>query len=113
MNTTEKTIETLFNKVEVYSKTSVELLKLNAIDKTAELVSILLTQMILFFVGMVFIFFSSIGVAFWLDVYFNSTAISFSIVAGFYLAVTLVFFAARNAIKVATYKLISSNLTQK
>ena len=46
MNTTEKTIESLFNKVEDYSKTSIELLKLNAIDKFADMVSSLLGDFI-------------------------------------------------------------------
>jgi hypothetical protein len=113
MNTTEKTIETLFNRVEDYSKTSVELLKLNAIDKTADLVSTLLTQMILFSVSIIFILLSSIGVAFWLAVYFDSTAIGFFIVGGFYLGVTLVFFSVRKGIKAPIRQLIISNLSQQ
>jgi hypothetical protein len=113
MNTTEKTIESLFNKVEDYSKTSVELLKLNAIDKTADLVSTLLTQMILFSVSIIFILLSSIGVAFWLAVYFDCTAIGFFIVGGFYLGVTLVFFSVRKGIKAPIRQLIISNLSQQ
>jgi len=112
MNTPEKTIETLFNKVEDYSKTSIELLKLNAIDKTADLVSTLLTQMILFVVSMVFILLCSIGVAFWLGTYFDSTAIGFFIVGGFYLGITLLFFSVRKGIKVPIRQLIISNLTE-
>lgn len=112
MNTPEKTIETLFNKVEDYSKTSIELLKLNTIDKTADLVASLLTQMILFVVGMVFILLCSIGVAFWLGTYFDSTAIGFFIVGGFYLLVTLLFFSVRKGIKAPIRQLIISNLTE-
>lgn len=112
MNTPEKTIETLFNKVEDYSKTSIELLKLNTIDKTADLVSTLLTQMILFVVSMVFILLCSIGVAFWLGTYFDSIAIGFFIVGGFYLVVTLLFFSIRKGIKAPIRQLIISNLTE-
>lgn len=113
MNTTEKTIETLFNKVEDYSKTSIELLKLNAIDKTADLVSTLLTQMILFVVGMAFILLSSIGVAFWLGTYFDSNAIGFFIVGGFYLVVTLLFFFVRKKMKAPIRELVLSNLIEQ
>jgi len=113
MNTTEKTIETLFNKVEDYSKTSIELLKLNAIDKTADLVSTLLTQMILFVVGLVFLLMISIGVAFWLGTFFDSDAIGFFIVSGFYLVVTLVYFFVRKKMKAPIRELILSNLIEQ
>jgi uncharacterized BrkB/YihY/UPF0761 family membrane protein len=113
MNTTEKTIETLFNKVEDYSKTSIELLKLNAIDKTADLVSTLLTQMILFVVGLVFLLMISIGVAFWLGTFFDSDSIGFFIVSGFYLVVTLVYFFVRKKMKAPIRELILSNLIEQ
>jgi hypothetical protein len=110
MNTTEKSIESLFIKVEDYSKTSMELLKLNAIDKSADMVSSLLTQSIMFVVAMVFILLSSIGVAFWLGTYFNSIPIGFYIVGGFYIGITLLLFLVRKSIKDPIRQLIISTL---
>lgn len=110
MNTTEKNLETLFNKVEDYSKTSMELLKLNTIDKSADMVSSLLTQSIMFVIAMVFILLSSIGVAFWLGSHFDSIPIGFFMVGGFYLVLTLLVYSVRKNIKAPIRQLIISNL---
>lgn len=111
MNTTEKSIETLFHKVEDYGKTSIELLKLNTIDKTADLVASLLSQVMILVVGMAFILFSSIGVAFWLGAYFASNAIGFFIVGGFYLLLTVLFFLIKKSMKAPIRQIILSNIT--
>ena len=110
MNSPERTIESLFEKAEDYSKTSMELLKLNAIDKSADMVSSLLTQTIMFVIAMVFILLSSIGVAFWLGSLFDSIPMGFFMVGGFYLVLTLVVYSVRKNIKVPIRHLIISNL---
>jgi len=66
MNNAATPVEALFERAENYSKTSLELFKLMAIDKCADLVSSLAVQFALFMVAAVFTLVINIGIAMWL-----------------------------------------------
>ena len=55
MNENATPIEILFEKAEEYSKTTIELFKLNAIDKSAEVVSSLAVRLVIFIVVALFV----------------------------------------------------------
>jgi hypothetical protein len=95
MNSQERTIESLFEKAEDYSKTSLELLKLNAIDKTADVVSSLITRMTLFAVTTLFIFVITIGVALWIGDLLGKTYLGFFVMGGVHVTIALLIYTFR------------------
>ena len=95
MNSPERTIESLFEKAEDYSKTSLELLKLNAIDKTADVVSSLITRMTLFAVTTLFIFVITIGVALWIGELLGKTYLGFFVIGGVHVTIALLIYTFR------------------
>src|ERR1044071_1049495 len=100
MNDTATPIELLFEKAEDYGKTSIELLKLNAIDKTADVVSSLAVQMATFMVVALFTLVVNIGLALWIGDLLGKTYYGFFIVAGFYaIACALLYFFGQQWIK--------------
>ena len=73
--------EGLFDRVKDYVGTSVELVKLNAIDKSATVISALVASLILAVVGFFFIFFLSVSVGLFLGLLMSS----FTFIKGFHL----------------------------
>jgi hypothetical protein len=86
---TATTIEMLFEKAEDYGKTSIELFKLNAIDKSADLVSSLVTKVAIAIVVAMFILILNIGLAFWVGELLGKVYYGFFAVAGFYALLSL------------------------
>ena len=84
MNTQETSIETLFEKVEVYSQTSIELLKLKALDKSAEVFSTLAIKSVLVAVLAIFAMLINIGIALWIGDLLHKTFYGFFVLAGCY-----------------------------
>lgn len=95
MNSQEKTFETLFEKAEDYSKTSLELLKLNAIDKTADVVSTLITRMTLFAITTLFIFVITVGVAIWIGELLGKMYLGFFVMGGIHVTIALLIYSFR------------------
>ena len=87
-------LDPLIEKARVYGKTSVDLYKLKAVEKTSEVSSIIISRIIAFSVFALFILMSSLGLAFWLGDYFGEVYYGFFCVGGFYgiLGVILYFF---------------------
>ena len=83
-------IELLFERVEAYSITSLKLLKLKAVDKTAELLSTLISWMIAIVVVALFLIVLNIGIALWLGEVLGKTYYGFFIVAGVYAIVGVI-----------------------
>ena len=80
-------MEPLFERAEAYGKSSFELLKLNALQKSASIISLLAVRIILvLFVGLV-ILNLNIGVALWLGNVLNNIYFGFFCVAAFYLII--------------------------
>jgi phosphoglycerol transferase MdoB-like AlkP superfamily enzyme len=84
-------IESLFERAEAYGKTSLNLLKLKAIDKSSELISTIMSWLIVVIVAALFFIILNIGIALWLGELLGKTYYGFFIVAGIY-AVLGVFF---------------------
>jgi hypothetical protein len=84
MEENQNTIESLYERVVEYSKTSLELVKLKVIDKITDLVSSLVPNSVVFILIMVFVLFLNLGLAFWLGEIIGKTYYGFFIVAGFY-----------------------------
>jgi hypothetical protein len=78
-------MKALFEKAEQYIKTSIELLKLKAIDKAADAISSIVSQlaMVVFLVFFILIF--SIGLALYLGDILGKAYFGFFIVAGIYM----------------------------
>jgi len=90
MNDNTNHLELLLDNAVDYGKTSFELLKLKALDKTSELLSSFLPLIIMFGLLASFIFFVSFGIALFLGKYFCNIYCGFFIVAGFYFLLAIV-----------------------
>jgi hypothetical protein len=77
-------IESLIEKATEYGKTSFELAKLKAVDKTAEVVSSFLSHSLVLIIISSFLLFLSLGAALWLGEILGKFYLGFFIVAAFY-----------------------------
>lgn len=91
-------IEKLYEKAENYTKTSIELVKLQAIDKTSEIISSLAVVISIAFIVAIFTLFLNIGVAIWIGDALDNMALGFLIVSGFYAVVGLIIFVGRKSL---------------
>jgi hypothetical protein len=96
MNNTATPIETLFERAEDYGKTSLELFKLSAIDKSADVFSSLAVRFAIFMVGAVFTLVVNIGIAMWLGELLGKQYYGFFVVAIFYALVMSLLYLFRN-----------------
>jgi ammonia channel protein AmtB len=96
MENQELVIETLFEKTKSYTNSSLELYKLKAIDKSADMMSTLIKRLTL---AVFFIFcflFLNTGLALLIGEALGRTSFGFLIVAGFYAIVGIVFYLFRD-----------------
>lgn len=84
-------IETLIEKGEQYGKTTIELLKLKTLDKSADVVSNLVSWMIVVVFAVLFFLILNIGLALWLGELSGKTYYGFFAVSGFYALLAIVF----------------------
>ena len=93
-------IEALFERTEHYVKTSVELYKLKAIDKSADVISTFSARLaIIVFIALFFLIFN-IGLSLWIGELLGRAYYGFFIVSGFYaLSVILLFIFSDKWIK--------------
>ncbi|MEX1002615.1 MAG: hypothetical protein WDZ35_10915 [Crocinitomicaceae bacterium] len=89
MPTKEQIITSLLIKVEAYSKTNYELLKLKTVDKTANIASRLLSRMLLLIALSFFGLFINIGLSFWVGELLGEVYYGFAVVAGFYALISI------------------------
>ena len=90
-------IESLFERAEDYSRTTVELLKLQAIDKSADVVSSLISRMAVFIAVVLSVFIINIGLALWIGDALGNSYYGFFIIGGFYALVALLAHLFRHA----------------
>lgn len=83
-NDHSRPIKTLLDKVENYGKINLELLKMNVIDKSADLVSFLIARLVNFMVLVLFSLIINIGIALWLGDLLGELYYGFFAVAAFY-----------------------------
>jgi hypothetical protein len=84
MEENEKMIESLLEKAADYGKTTFELVKLKALEKTSEVVSTLIPHSFVFVMIAIFMLFLNLGLAFWLGDFLGKTYYGFLVVAAFY-----------------------------
>jgi hypothetical protein len=84
MEDNTKLIEELLERATEYGKTSLELLKLKALDKTSDVISSFLPNVVVFFLVGLFMLFFNIGLAFWLGEILGKICYGFFVVAAFY-----------------------------
>lgn len=82
-------IATLFERAEDYSKTTIELFKLNAVDKSAEIVSSLFSRLVVIMTVVLSILIISIGVALWLGKLLGDAFYGFFIIGAFYALIAI------------------------
>lgn len=90
-------IEKLIEKAEIYSKTSLELLKYNAIFKSADIFSNVAVKLVIILFVVIFSLFLNIGFALWIGKYLGETFYGFFVVAFVYLFFGILFYFFRNS----------------
>jgi fatty acid desaturase len=83
-------IESLLERAVDYGKTSYELLKLKTLDKTSDVASSMIPNIIVFFVFVTFLLFLNLGLAFWLGEILGKLYYGFFIIAAFYFIIGIV-----------------------
>jgi len=84
MAETTTPIATLLERAEDYGKSTLEFFTLTAIDKSADVVSSLVSRLAIFFTVALSLFCLSIGLALWLGKLLGGSYYGFFIVGGFY-----------------------------
>jgi len=92
MENNASTIEMLFERAEDYTRTTVELAKLNAVDKTADVMSSLLSRLTVSIVFVLFAFLANIGLSLWIGELIGKVYYGFFIVSSVYLIVAIVLY---------------------
>ena len=104
-------LEPLFEKAENYAKTSFELYKLKTINKSANVVSTLVSRGIAIVFFSIFIVTANIGIALWLGDLLGKSYYGFFCVAGFYgITGVFIYFLFHNSIKRAVSNSFVSQL---
>jgi len=85
-----KLIESLYERAADYGKTTFELVKLQALDKTSDVVSTIIPHSIVFVLFASFMIFLNLGLAFWLGEILGKIFFGFFVIAGFYVIIGLI-----------------------
>lgn len=93
METKASTIELLFEKAEDYARTTAELTKLTVVDKSADVLSSLLSQMAVVVVVALFSLLINIGISLWLGELLGKTYYGFFIVSGCHLIFAILLYS--------------------
>jgi len=88
-------IETLFERAEDYSKTKLKLFKLNAIDKSADVVSSLVSRLVVIMTVVLSVVIINIGISIWIGKLLGEPFYGFLIIGGFYAFMALVLHICR------------------
>jgi len=91
MEDNAKLIESLLERAAEYGKTSYELVKLKALDKTSDVVSSIIPNAVVFVLIASFMLFFNLGLAFWLGEILGNICFGFFVVAAFYGITAIVF----------------------
>ena len=91
MDERESLIESLIEKGEQYGRTTLELLKLKTLDKTASVASDLVSWLVIVIFATLFFLILNIGIALWIGDLLGKSYYGFFVIAGFYAILALVF----------------------
>ncbi len=89
MTDNAKPLETLFERAEDYSKTTLKLLKLNAIDKSADVVSSLVSRLAVIMTLVLSVIIINIGLALWIGKLLGESFYGFIVIGLFYALLAL------------------------
>ena len=92
MENNTSTIEMLFEKAEDYTRTTIDLVKLNTVDKTADVLSSLLSRLTVSIVFVMFAFLVNIGLSLWIGELMGKVYYGFFIVSGVYFLLSIVLY---------------------
>jgi len=95
MESTATIINDLYEKTEQFSKTSIELIKLKTVDKSADVISSLASRLIVVLFVVFFVVNINIGIALWIGDLLHKTYYGFLIVGAFYSFAGIVFYLFR------------------
>ncbi len=87
----------LFDKMENYTKTSLTLFKLNSVERSADVLSSLISRISIVAIASLFILFANIGLAFWVGKMLGEYYLGFLIVSGLYIILMIVTYIFRNS----------------
>ena len=87
-----KLLESLLNSATDYGKTTIELVKLKALDKTSDVVSSVVPHSVVLIVLSSFMLFLNLGIALWLGDLLGKLFYGFLIISGFYLLLGLIIY---------------------
>ena len=90
MEENAKLLESLLERATEYGKTSFELVKLKALDKTSCVISSFASSSVVFILIALFLLFFSLGLSFWLGEILGETCFGFFVVAVFYVVIGIV-----------------------
>lgn len=90
MEENKNLFESLVDTATDYGKTSIELIKLRAVDKTSDVVSSLVTDALALILVLSFMLFFNLGLALWLGEIFGKLFYGFFLVAAFYIITGIV-----------------------
>ena len=82
-------IATLFERAENYGKTTLKLLELNAIDKSADVISYLVSRLAVIATVVLSIIIINIGLALWIGKLLGESFYGFFIIGGFYVVLAI------------------------
>lgn len=106
-----KSIDELYEKAKKYTATSAELLALNAVDKTADVLASLTSIMLLVIVIAMFTLFVNLGLSLYIGSLLNQYYLGFFIVSGLYLLLALALYTFKDKlIKTPVANLIIAKL---
>lgn len=95
MEKTTTPVEKLIEKAEIYSKTSLELCKYNAVYKSAEIFSTLITKLVIIIALAVFCMLTNIGLSIWIGNLIGQIYFGFFILAFIYLLIAILLYYFR------------------
>ena len=104
MYTIYESVEILYEKAKEYTETSIELYKLNAIDTTADVISSLVSRIVLLIVVSLFTLFVNIAISLFIGEQMGSSYLGFLFVSAFYLIIAII-------VQVFNYKLIKKPIS--
>lgn len=80
----------LLEKIENYGKTTIDLIKLKAVDKLANISSNVVFGILMTFLGFFFLLTLNLAIAFWIGDLLGKTYLGFFVVAGFYVLLIII-----------------------
>lgn len=114
MENTATNMDLLYEKAKKYAETNIELLKLNAIDKTADVSSSIVSRMAIVMVVAMFTLFLNVGISLYIGKQLNENYLGFLIVSAFYLLLAIIlYFFNKPLIQTPIANLIIRKLLKK